>query len=211
MGGLDGRYLISNIKNKSYKVLSLTTVATPHRGSPFMDWCKEHLRIAKIFSEQQAPNCSRNQYWFDRLMQHLDTPAYAHLTTDYCINKFNPNTPDDPNVSYFSYNAYVDRMSIANILHFPWTIINERVGRNDGVVPLESGRWGRLVETAQANHFDLVARYRWIVALWKAISRVDSRMASIPSPEQLSSTKPQQFNNVDFYLRMSTFLHSQGF
>ena len=39
MGGLDCRHLISHIKPTEYTPLSLTTVATPHRGSPFMDWC----------------------------------------------------------------------------------------------------------------------------------------------------------------------------
>ncbi|KAJ2840928.1 hypothetical protein GGI22_008129, partial [Coemansia erecta] len=38
MGGLDARYLITHIEPKSYSVGSLTTVCTPHRGSPFMDW-----------------------------------------------------------------------------------------------------------------------------------------------------------------------------
>ena len=40
MGGLDCRRLISCIKPEDYTPLSLTTIATPHRGSPFMDWCQ---------------------------------------------------------------------------------------------------------------------------------------------------------------------------
>lgn len=39
MGGLDCRHLITHIRPKEYTPLSLTTIATPHRGSPFMDWC----------------------------------------------------------------------------------------------------------------------------------------------------------------------------
>lgn len=39
MGGLDCRHLISHVKPKEYTPISLTTVCTPHRGSPFMDWC----------------------------------------------------------------------------------------------------------------------------------------------------------------------------
>ncbi|KAI8325461.1 alpha/beta-hydrolase, partial [Martensiomyces pterosporus] len=45
MGGLDARYLISHIHPKSYSVASLTTVCTPHRGSPFMDWCRDYLSL----------------------------------------------------------------------------------------------------------------------------------------------------------------------
>ena len=40
MGGLDCRYLITHLKPADYTPLSLTTIATPHRGSPFMDWCQ---------------------------------------------------------------------------------------------------------------------------------------------------------------------------
>ena len=39
MGGLDCRHLISHIKPQEYAPLSLMSVSTPHRGSPFMDWC----------------------------------------------------------------------------------------------------------------------------------------------------------------------------
>lgn len=39
MGGLDCRQLITHVKPSEYKPASLTTVCTPHRGSPFMDWC----------------------------------------------------------------------------------------------------------------------------------------------------------------------------
>ncbi|KAJ3520709.1 hypothetical protein NM688_g9124 [Phlebia brevispora] len=44
MGGLDCRHLITHIKPTEYTPASLTTIATPHRGSPFMDWCtvREH-------------------------------------------------------------------------------------------------------------------------------------------------------------------------
>src|SRR5262245_41809375 len=37
MGGLDARYFISKLGGAD-RVLSLTTVGTPHRGSPFADW-----------------------------------------------------------------------------------------------------------------------------------------------------------------------------
>ncbi|KAF8259568.1 hypothetical protein EI94DRAFT_1707003 [Lactarius quietus] len=46
MGGLDCCHLITHLKPVEYTRLSLTTIATPHRGSPFMDWCKEYPRTA---------------------------------------------------------------------------------------------------------------------------------------------------------------------
>ena len=47
MGGLDVRYLISTIRPhpSEYIPASLTTLATPHRGSPLMDWCSENIGV----------------------------------------------------------------------------------------------------------------------------------------------------------------------
>ena len=47
MGGLDARYMISRL-DMADRVLSLTTIATPHRGSPFADWGTRRLgRLVK--------------------------------------------------------------------------------------------------------------------------------------------------------------------
>jgi triacylglycerol lipase len=43
MGGLDARYMISRLHPDNVEVLSLTTVATPHRGSAFADYCFQEI------------------------------------------------------------------------------------------------------------------------------------------------------------------------
>ena len=47
----------------------------------------------------------------------LDSPAYANLTTTYLNKVFNPGTPDDPNVKYYSVSG---RISSVNVLHPFW-------------------------------------------------------------------------------------------
>src|SRR5262245_16626135 len=42
MGGLDARYMISKL-GMAHRVLTLTTLGTPHQGSPFADWGLERL------------------------------------------------------------------------------------------------------------------------------------------------------------------------
>ncbi|EED82324.1 candidate lipase [Postia placenta Mad-698-R] len=54
MGGLDCRHLITHIKPAEYTPLSLTTIATPHRGSPFMDWCRENIGIGRLRQKELA-------------------------------------------------------------------------------------------------------------------------------------------------------------
>ncbi|KAJ3205721.1 hypothetical protein HDU82_005011 [Entophlyctis luteolus] len=55
MGGLDARYLISHIvgsESKKYSINSLTTIATPHRGSSFMDFVQEVLGVGYVLDVQ---------------------------------------------------------------------------------------------------------------------------------------------------------------
>lgn len=54
MGGLDVRYLLTHIRPtpEQYTPLSLTTVNTPHRGSPFMDWCNANVGTGNDYIEK---------------------------------------------------------------------------------------------------------------------------------------------------------------
>jgi hypothetical protein len=87
------------------------------------------------------------------LLAPLDRPAYHALTTDFCTRVFNPLTPDNPNVSYFSYGAYVREMPVANLLKFSHGVIEEKEGENDGLVSLKSARWGEYLGTVEADHW----------------------------------------------------------
>jgi triacylglycerol esterase/lipase EstA (alpha/beta hydrolase family) len=42
-GGLDCRYLISVLKPTKFKVISCTTISTPHRGSSFADYVIDNV------------------------------------------------------------------------------------------------------------------------------------------------------------------------
>lgn len=252
MGGLDCRYLISHIKDRPYRVRSLTTVSTPHRGSPFMDWCRDHIGVGVMSAVAEAANEAKQlerggvdpgtascemedgkenvQTIYEKkkgssgfslpfvnnlslaslakiptnlidpvlskVIQSLDTPAYSNLTTDYCINYFNPNTPDDPSVDYYSYGASKS-IPIWSTLGFPWQVIKEKEGENDGLVSLTSAKWGRYVETVHADHWELKASPDWY----------PRNKPKIPSQDRSQS---KDFDPVEFYMRMATYLYHQG-
>ena len=42
-GGLDCRYLVGELKPTKFKVISVTTISTPHRGSPFADYLIDNI------------------------------------------------------------------------------------------------------------------------------------------------------------------------
>ena len=63
MGGLDVRHLLANIRPKpeEYVPISLTTISTPHRGSPFMDWCNANIGIGNEYIEKALEEARRNR------------------------------------------------------------------------------------------------------------------------------------------------------
>jgi triacylglycerol lipase len=203
MGGLDCRHLISSIKPKEYTPLSLTTIATPHHGSPFMDWCAANIGVgshsmAKLAQKaaikvEQLPFTLKSPV-LDRessmtrtkqsdalssfsaaltnyLLNIFDTPAYNNLTTSYLRDHFNPETPNDPNVKYFSVAGRVGKMSILHPLWFTKLVLDSAAEKgyptsetlpghmyegNDGLVSVQSAKWGEFLGIVDGcHHWDL--------------------------------------------------------
>ena len=122
MGGLDSRYMISQLKPTDFKIKSLTTIATPHRGSSFADYMFETIgprRIKRIYNVIE---------YFG-----FETGAFSQLTLKYMRESFNPRTPDIADVRYFSYGASLEptRWSVFAPSH---AIVKREEGINDGLV-----------------------------------------------------------------------------
>src|SRR5579884_3418428 len=139
MGGLDGRYLISRL-GMAPRVLSLTTLGTPHRGSPFADWL------------QRGPG--RMVLPMLRFVG-VPTGAFDDLTTASC-RRFNAETPDAANVRYFSVAGefYHDWLTPEWLLAA--RIIEQLEGPGDGVVSVASARWGEDCDVWDADHLNLI-------------------------------------------------------
>lgn len=140
MGGLDSRYMISRLGMEE-RVLSLTTIGTPHRGSTFADWGIRRLsRSVKPFL----------RFW------GVPTDAFDDLTTDACT-RFNERTPDAPGVRYYSVAGACPQAWVP----WPWyaaTLLSPEDGPNDGVVSVTSAKWGEEFEVWDADHMNLVNR-----------------------------------------------------
>jgi triacylglycerol lipase len=139
MGGLDSRYLISQLGQAS-RVLTLTTVGTPHRGSPFADWGVR--RLSRLL----------------RPVLHfagLPYQAIYDLTVRHCTD-FNRRTPDAAGVRYFSVAGRFRLHWLALEWQIPARIIEHAEGPNDGVVSVASARWGEFLGEWEGDHFSLV-------------------------------------------------------
>lgn len=128
------------------------------------------------------------------LLSILDSPAYGNLSTRFCEEVFNPNTPDDPNVRYFSVAGRAPSVNIWHPFWLPKMVVDawEQKERarlraldktpgslpspasafpsagsaplwakdeewgNDGLVTIQSARWGEFLGTVEGcDHWEI--------------------------------------------------------
>ncbi|KAL2010944.1 hypothetical protein VTN00DRAFT_3662 [Thermoascus crustaceus] len=177
--------MISRLRPTGFKVLSLTTIATPHRGSSVADY---------VFDQIGADRLPQIYYAFDRL--NINTGAFNQLTCKYMEEEFNPNTPDVEDVRYFSYGAAF-QPSFWSVFHQPHRILEEKEGPNDGLVSVASSKWGG--ENSYkgtligVSHLDLI---NWSNRLKWLVSEITG--------------KKRKFNAIAFYLDIADMLAKEG-
>jgi len=134
MGGLDARYAISQL-GLSDKVASLTTIATPHLGTP----------LADISSKLLAR--------FVRMLGRLiDLRAFVDLTTAQ-MAQFNRLNQNVRGISYGSVVARSGKLRTHPLLWATHVYLSKHAGPNDGVVPAASQPWGEVVREIDADHW----------------------------------------------------------
>jgi triacylglycerol lipase len=140
MGGLDARYAISRL-GLANRVASLTTIGTPHQGTPLAD---TSLIVRELPLLRRA---LLSQFG-------LDFDGVYDLTTTQ-MRAFNDTVPDVRGVRYTSYVGWVPGGSgeVHRLLAPGFAYLNRRTGNNDGMVPADSQRWGQVIGEVQADHW----------------------------------------------------------
>jgi triacylglycerol lipase len=114
-------------------------VSTPHRGSPYADWCLQHLghRLGGL-----------------GLMHFigLDVQALADLTTEEC-RRFNERVPDAPQVRYYSVGGSRPWNRVPPFALHSYKVIRDAEGANDCLVSVKSSKWGKHLGVWPADHF----------------------------------------------------------
>lgn len=73
---------------------------------------------------------------------------------------FNPSVLDVPEVDYFSYGASLDNPHPWSAFRFSHGVMLEREGPNDGLVSVDSAKWGTYEGTLQGvSHLDIINWY----------------------------------------------------
>lgn len=140
MGGLDARHAITH-EGLAAQVVTLTTLGTPHRGSPVADVGTRLARKAGVFRALRLAG--------------IDAAAFDDLRSDACA-AFNERTPDAPEVRYTSVAGRRARDATKMNLRATFDVVAAADGPNDGLVSVRSARWGEAAEEVDADHLDLV-------------------------------------------------------
>lgn len=134
MGGLDARHMLYNFRASdplSDRVASLTTISTPHEGSPFADWGIANLPLLVPVAKKMG--------------LHID--GIQDLTTKRC-QQFNHH-PDvvrfeksiETTIRFQTFAGVQTFSKVSEALKFSHTIIKKKAGDNDGLVSVASARW----------------------------------------------------------------------
>mgnify|MGYP006279381613 CR=1 FL=1 len=183
MGGLDARYLIQKMGWHD-TVDVLVTIATPHRGSS----------VASLILDQ--PEAVRR--WLTDMADWLGThiledgsanirQALNELTPEYVTNTFNNEVPNHPDVEYWSYGCQAGKgtdIPIDPIFRYLNNHLYEQEGPNDGIVSVDSARWGTYLGTVNADHARQVG---------------------------LESTLAASFDSNEFYVSIARKLANEGY
>lgn len=169
------------------KIESLTTIASPHRGSHIAD-----LLIHSALGPDHFPSL----YSLIPSLGFKDnnSKGFNQLTTEFMEGTFNKTILDDPHVAYFSYGARA-RPHYFNVFRKAWKMLKAVEGENDGLVSVKSAKWGEYIGTIDGvDHLDLV----------NFTNLVQYNLARLVG-------RPRPFNAIALYLHITDMLAKKGF
>jgi len=138
-GTIYTRYAVSNLGLGS-KVATHTSIAGPHKGSKLADL------IMFSFSDDVVNMLGSAIDWIYAYIFGDSNPNSIEngydVCTDYMINTFNPNTPNVGGIYYQSWAAKAKWGCPSVLMEIPWLIMLGLEGPNDGLVSVESAKWG---------------------------------------------------------------------
>jgi triacylglycerol lipase len=147
LGGLDARYLASVLH--STQVASITTIGSPHRGTPLADWGLKQL------TERGAWYYAFRFFGYDLVGRRF----LRELTTEFMAKQFNPRVPDRMDIKYFSVvtTGEIFTRTMSPLLYATYYWVRSMRSPmaeepNDGIVPESSQAWGKEIAHLQLDH-----------------------------------------------------------
>ncbi len=165
-GGIDSRAVVSS-HGYGDRVSALMTIASPHRGTYITDLA---LGLAPGAVEEVV-GALLNLVGAVTAQQKSDALAsFYSLSEQYMQEEFNPKNPDDPRVQYLSYTGRTcDALAFLNpandckdlvdpLIGWSYALLQQARGDNDGLVTVDSAKWGEYRGEMIADHIDEVGQ-----------------------------------------------------
>lgn len=146
LGGLDARYCASILG--SNQIASITTIGTPHLGTPLADWAWSQAENKGLW------------YWLFRLFGYdLKHRRFLQEITTHAMKRFNEKVQNRHDVRYFSVRTKA-RFTEGTMSGFLWLPSRWLEGQghyltangHDGFVPFDSQVWGADLAGAEIDH-----------------------------------------------------------
>lgn len=176
-GGIDARYVISTL-GYGDRVAALATISTPHRGTRI---CDAYLGLVPGWTDPMMDFFAR--IIGDVINEESDEASLRgfmdQLNEQEMVNVFNPANPDDPRVEYFSvagrtgltrqddecsgavWKNPLEVDAVEPLLLPTYEFLNGGIidrAANDGLVTVESARWGTFLGCVPADHLDEIGQ-----------------------------------------------------
>lgn len=166
-GTLYSRYAISNLGLRD-KVASHTSIAGPHQGSRLAD-----MIMNGVPGELHGLVGGAINMVYALIMGDENPDSLANgwdVTTDIVRNHFNPNTPNVDEIYYQSWAAKAKWGAPSVLMQVPWLIMLGLEGANDGLVSVESAKWGNFRGIQQAAWYSPGCDHLNIVGMFLGIT-----------------------------------------
>ena len=150
-GGLESRYMISKLRMAD-KVASLTTMASPHRGSYIADTI-----LISLEKREMLNNFNSFLQFYARFIGDINPKpilATKNLTVAY-MKHFNKSVIDSEKVYYQSYGGIISDDYPLKYLRLSHKILKEKDGKNDSQVSETSCKWGNFRGFVEADDFGI--------------------------------------------------------
>jgi triacylglycerol esterase/lipase EstA (alpha/beta hydrolase family) len=134
MGGLDARHMLFNDRNRRRiheRIASLTTISTPHDGSPFADWGIDHLPFVIPIIQRLGLDLGG--------LRDLRTEACKAFNELNAVKSFERNCQDS--VRFQTYAGKQKIRGMFGLFRRSFRIIEKKEGENDGLVSVRSAQW----------------------------------------------------------------------
>lgn len=151
MGGLDARYLVAALGGHEW-IASIITISTPHHGTYLAQHTLEQPKMIRQGLFDWMDYLGNRKFPMQKSAAQL---AIQELTPTFVQETFNLQCPNHPDVLYWSCagkSGIGTDTSMHPIFAFQNRILHRAEGVNDGIVSVNSARWGQFIGEFSANH-----------------------------------------------------------